>query len=71
MCIKEKYGTTVTCSTYRRHVAGFTRWLELMNYVPSTINYGPVRLAEFLEWMAAHGVIDIDEITGEKVRGFF
>ena len=31
----------------------------------------PVRLNDFLEWMAANGVTEIKQITGNKVRQFF
>jgi len=55
----------------QKHIEGYRRWLELMNYVRSSIDYGPVRLADFLGWMEAHGATQVDQITGSKVRQFF
>lgn len=55
----------------QKHIEGYRRWLELMNYVRSSIDYGPVRLADFLAWMEAHGATQVDQITGSKVRQFF
>jgi site-specific recombinase XerD len=45
--------------------------MEMMNFIPSSINYDPVRLAEFLEWMEENGVSEIEDITGKKVKLFF
>lgn len=55
----------------QKHIEGYRRWLELMNYVRSSVDYGPVRLADFLAWMEAHGPTRVDQITGNKVRRFF
>lgn len=52
-------------------VKGFSRWLELMNYEWSTLRYAPVRLQEFINWMAADGVETIEDITAGRVESFF
>jgi len=43
----------------------------MMNYVKSSIDYGPVRLNDFLAWMEENGVTEINQITGSKVKQFF
>ena len=35
----------------KKYVEVYRRWLQLMNYVQESIDYGPVRLNDFLEWM--------------------
>ena len=55
----------------KKYVEGYRRWLQMMNYVQSSIDYGPVRLNDFLEWMQANGVTEINQITGSKVKQFF
>ncbi len=52
-------------------IEGFRRWLEMMNYIESSIKYDPVRLEEFLEWCEAQSCTSIHDITGDKVRQFF
>jgi site-specific recombinase XerD len=55
----------------KKYVEGYRRWLQMMNYVQSSIDYGPVRLNNFLEWMAANEVTEIKQISGSKVKQFF
>ncbi len=55
----------------RKLIAGFSSWLELINYVQSSIDNDPKRLAVFLDWMKENGVTRIDDITGKKVKLFF
>jgi len=50
---------------------GFSRWLEVMNYDASSLRYAPVRLEEFLDWMKSSGVQSIEDITAQRVEGFF
>lgn len=52
-------------------IEGFRRWLEMMNYIESSIKYDPVRLSEFLEWCEVQKCSSMAEITGEKVKQFF
>jgi site-specific recombinase XerD len=54
-----------------KYVEGYRRWLQLMHYDGSSIDYGPVRLDTFLTWMEARGAGQIDQITGRKVCQFF
>jgi site-specific recombinase XerD len=54
-----------------RYIAGFRRWLEMLNYHESSQVNGPRRLQEFFEWMEANGVNEIEQITGKKVKQFF
>ena len=42
-----------------------------MNYVQTSINYGPTRLTHFLDFMEAQGVEELGQITGSKVQQFF
>lgn len=37
----------------------------------SSVDYDPVRLADFLGWMETHGITQAGQITGSKVRQFF
>lgn len=55
----------------KKYVEGYRRWLQMMSYVQSSIDYGPVRLNDFLEWMQANEVTEINQITGSKVKQFF
>ena len=55
----------------KKYVEGYRRWLQMMNYVQSSIDYGPVRLNDFLEWMQVNEVTEIKQITGSKVKQFF
>ena len=55
----------------RKLIAGFSSWLRLINYVQSSIDNDPKRLAVFLDWMSENGVKRIDDITGKKVKSFF
>lgn len=52
-------------------LVGFSRWLEVMNYDVSSLRYAPVRLEEFLDWMIAAGAGSIEDITAQRVEGFF
>jgi site-specific recombinase XerD len=52
-------------------LVGFSRWLEVMNYDISSLRYAPVRLEEFLDWMIGAGAGSIEDITAQRVEGFF
>lgn len=52
-------------------LVGFSRWLEVMNYEWTSVRYAPVRLEEFLDWMIAAGAGSIEDITAQRVEGFF
>jgi len=52
-------------------VMGFSRWLNLQNYVQHSLETDPKRLVKFTEWMERQGVQSIDEMTGSLVQMFF
>jgi len=54
-----------------KYIEGYRKWLEMMNYVQTSINYGPTRLTHFLDFMETQGVEEINQITGSKVQEFF
>jgi len=54
-----------------KYIEGYRGWLTLLNYVPSSIDYDPVRLKEFLDYVSEQGAATIEEITGDQVRCFF
>lgn len=54
-----------------KFIAGFRRWLEMLNYHESSLISGPRRLAEFMAWMEENEVTEINDITGKKVEEFF
>ena len=62
---------SVQSGSWQRYIEGYRRWLELHNYVASSIQYDPVRIAEFLRQMELQGVSQIEEITSQKVEIFF
>ena len=55
----------------RKLVAGFSRWIEMRNYVQYSLENDPKILAIFLEWMMENEAQSISQITGKKVRLFF
>ena len=55
----------------RKLIVGFSRWLEMMNYVKSSLEEDPKGLAIFLNWMEENGVENIEQILGSKVKQFF
>ena len=44
---------------------GFKQWLELQNYEPSTLYYGPQRIEEFIDWCNDH------QIKTNHAKAFF
>ena len=56
---------------YQRLVSAYREWLRLLNFEPSTINYSPVRLQEFLEWTEQQGCKRVDQVTGAHVKEYF
>ena len=71
MYSKEKYGTQVTCRSWQRYTEAYRQWLQLMNYHPTSINNGVVRIAFFFDWLNSNQVNRIDQITGTVVKDFF
>ena len=55
----------------RKYVEGYRSWLSIQNYVSYTVDYDPRKLSEFLAWVELQGVVDIEDITGQLVKGFF
>jgi len=55
----------------RKLIAGFSRWIELRNYVVDSRVNDPRMVAIFLEWMIANEAESIGQITGKKVKLFF
>lgn len=55
----------------RKLINAYRSYLELMNYDSTSLKYGPVKLAEFLEWMEKDGAENIKEMTAKRVERFF
>ena len=49
----------------------FQKWLRTLNFEPTTVNYNPVRVREFLYWLEKLGIIAITEITKPDIFKYF
>ena len=49
----------------------FQKWLRTLNFEPTTINYNPVRVREFFNWLEKQGIKAITEITKPVVLKYF
>ncbi|MBS1556572.1 MAG: tyrosine-type recombinase/integrase [Bacteroidetes bacterium] len=56
---------------YQRLVSAYREWLRLLNFEPSTIQYSPIKLQEFLEWLERQQCMRVDMITGAHVKEYF
>ena len=55
---------------YRRLEAGFTYWLRVLNFEPSSQRDMPKMLHEFLSWMDHRGVSDIHRIGEPELEAY-
>jgi integrase/recombinase XerD len=56
---------------YQRLVSAYREWLRLLNFEPSTIEYSPIKLQDFLEWLERQQCTRVDMITGTQVKKYF
>jgi len=54
-----------------RMETAFQKWLRTLNFEPTTINYNPVRVREFFNWIEKEGIKAITEITKPVVLKYF
>src|SRR3972149_2372533 len=54
-----------------RMETAFQKWLRTLNSEPTTINYNPVRVREFFNWIEKEGIKAITEITKPVVLKYF
>lgn len=52
-------------------VEGYRGWLKLQNYHWQSVQYGPIKVVNFLEWMEREGVTEIKDITTKKINNYF
>lgn len=56
---------------YRRLQQSFTEWLQLLNFEPTTIKYGPIQLGEFLYWLEDQKINEIHQVTRKVIADYF
>jgi integrase/recombinase XerD len=56
---------------YRRLQKSYGEWLRLLNFEPSTVNYSPIKLAEFLHWLEANNITEINQVTRKVTAAYF
>jgi len=57
-------------NTYQQLETGFTQWLNLLQYHPTTIRDSPVKVREFLHWLESHRIKGIAQITGKALTNY-
>lgn len=62
---------TIQTPEYIRLETAFQKWLRTLNFEPTTINYNPVRVREFFNWLEKQGIMAITEITKPVVLKYF
>ncbi len=62
---------TIQTPEFIRLETAFGKWLRLLNFEPTTINYNPVRVREFFSWLEEQGIKTITEITNPVVLQYF
>ena len=62
---------TIQTPEYIRLETAFQKWLRTLNFEPTTINYNPVRVREFFNWLEKQGIKAITEITKPVVLKYF
>jgi len=62
---------TIQTPEYIRLETAFQKWLRTLNFEPTTINYNPVRVREFFNWLEKQGIKAITEITKPIVLKYF
>lgn len=62
---------TIQTPEFIRLETAFGKWLRSLNFEPTTINYNPVRVREFFNWLEKQGIKAITEITKPVVLQYF
>jgi site-specific recombinase XerD len=62
---------TIQTPEFIRLETAFGKWLRTLNFEPTTINYNPVRVREFFNWLEKQGIKAITEITKPVVLQYF
>ncbi len=62
---------TIQTPEFIRLETAFQKWLRTLNFEPTTINYNPVRVREFFNWLEKQGIKAITEITKPVVLKYF
>lgn len=62
---------TIQTPEFIRLENAFQKWLRTLNFEPTTINYNPVRVREFFNWLEKQGIKAITEITKPVVLKYF
>lgn len=55
----------------QRYIAGFTTWIQVLNYSKHSQHTYPVMIWKLLQYMTENGVENIESITGQSVKNFF
>lgn len=56
---------------YERLISAYGEWLRLLNFEPSTVHYGPVKLREFFYRLEEKNITDITAVTRKVVADYF
>lgn len=56
---------------FRRLKRAFADWLRLLNFEPTTLNYAPTKLQEFLCWLESQHITEIASITRQTITDYF
>lgn len=62
---------TIQTPEFIRLENAFQKWLRTLNFEPTTINYNPIRVREFFNWLEKQGIKAITEITKPVVLKYF
>jgi integrase/recombinase XerD len=55
---------------FKRLKQAFANWLRLLNFEPTTLNYAPTRLHEFLCWAESQNITEITSITRQTITNY-
>jgi integrase/recombinase XerD len=62
---------TIQTPGFIRLETAFQRWLRTLNFEPTTINYNPLRVREFFNWLEKQGINAITQVTNPAVSQYF
>ncbi len=62
---------TIRTPEYIRLETAFRKWLQTLNFEPTTIRDNPLRVRELLSWLENRGVNSIAEVTKPMVLEYF
>ena len=69
--LNEMKKLTVENPDYRRLQKSYGEWLRLLGFEPSTVNYSPIKLAEFLHWLETNHMTEINQVTRKVIADYF